>query len=323
MRPKTFLALCVLSALCVLTYWYVRVKSVPSPPVSRLLDFEEEALAAMMVLSPGGEELSFHREAGKWMVTDGRTGCIVPIDSLQAIVNQLAALDTRGIRIGTEGELLLLGLGEGEALRVRLYGPNRLQDDILIGRIDSVRQRAPLRFWGQGEVFTLPASLVGRLQRGVGHYCNGPLLELPAPEEVDSVHYRLLPDSVEAKIRATAGGWSWDDAPLSPEDSLRWRRYLAALGGIRPDEPAKDFDELQADRWAKRSLVFYFHAGDSAVLECFYRPGRRHPFVLRSSQRPYHFFQSDSFGLFAVLFGVPEELRGGGVTKGGPSFRVE
>ena len=323
MRPKTFLALCVLSSLCVLTYWYVRVKSVPSPPVSRLLDFAEEDLAAMMVLSPGGEELSFHREAGNWMVTDGRTGCIVPIDSLQSVITGLYALNTRGIRVCTEGELLRLGLGEGEALRVRLYSPNSLQDDILIGKTDSLRQRAPLRFWGQREVFTLPASLVERLQRGVGHYCNGPLLDLPAPEEVDSVHYRLLPDSVEAKIRATAGGWSWDDAPLSPKDSLRWQRYLAALGGIRPDEPAKDFDELQAGRWAKRSLVFYFHAGDSAVLECFYRPGRRYPFVLRSSQRPYHFFQSDSLGLFAALFGVPEGLRGGGVTKDGPSVRVE
>lgn len=323
MRPKTFLAVCVLCSLSLLAYWYVRVKLVPSPPVSRLLDFEEEDLAAIMVLSPGGEELSFHREDGSWMATDGHTGCVVPMDSLQAILAGLAALDTRDIRVCTEEELLQLGLGQGKALRVRLYSPNSLQDDILIGKTDSLRQQAPLRFWGQMEVFTIPTPLVEQLKRGVSHYCNGPFLDLPAPEELDSVHYRLFPDSIQEKIYATPGGWRRDNGLLSPEDSLRWQHYLAALARIQPGEPAKDFDELQAGRWARRSLVFYFHTGDSAALECFYLPGRQHPFVLRSSQRPYHFFQSDSFGLFTTLFGVPEELREAGAIKGGPSFRAE
>jgi hypothetical protein len=227
------------------------------------LDFEEEDLAAIMVLSPGGEELSFHREDGSWMATDGHTGCVVPMDSLQAILAGLAALDTRDIRVCTEEELLQLGLGQGKALRVRLYSPNSLQDDILIGKTDSLRQQAPLRFWGQMEVFTIPTPLVEQLKRGVSHYCNGPFLDLPAPEELDSVHYRLFPDSIQEKIYATPGGWRRDNGLLSPEDSLRWQHYLAALARIQPGEPAKDFDELQAGRWARRSLVFYARAAAS------------------------------------------------------------
>lgn len=309
MRPKTLLAVCVLCSLSLLAYWYVRVKSAPSPPVSRLLDFEEDALTAIMVLAPGAEELSFHREDGSWMATDGHTGCIVPIDSLQAIIAGLAALDTRDIRMGTEGEFIRLGLGEGEALRVRLYGPRGLQDDILIGKTDSTRQQAPLRFAGQEEVFSIPAPLVERLRRSVDYYCNGRLLDLPVPEEVDSMHYHLPRDSVPGKIYTTAQGWRFGEGRLSAEDSIQWRQYLDALSHIRPAELAREFDELQADRWTNRKLVFYFHAGDSAVVECFYLPGRRYPFVLRSSQRPYHFFKSDSAGLFSVLFSVPDSLQ--------------
>jgi len=247
-----------------------------------------------LVIRRAGESFSLKREPEGWIASKGPLN----LPAMQVQVNELlgalsGVVRTNAIVSQNPETWPQYGVDEAHGVRVRLYYRNELVEDFIVGKAGF------MRFGGEQEVYEIEGLSPEMIGRSFNTYRNHEILKLKANEQISAFEWQL-PDTL-LYFSKTDHRWFCNETVAL--DSLKVKRYLDGLRNVNALTFADDFDEVEAERYAFRTLKL---SGDNLetdyFIECYRDTLRKPPYIFRSSSQPEVFFEEDSTGLYRRLF---------------------
>lgn len=269
---------------------------------SVLIESDTAAVSSIVIQSPGEPEFSLVREAGKWILTDGRRNVSADPEPVRQLLAALIKVETRQVVAKDKNLWAVYGVDEAHATRVRLYEKGQLKEDFLLGNedLDATSQATIsfLRISGEIPVFAVDGFLMSHIGKTFNSYRNRLLLRMK--REMEMTVFRWESPDTTLVFERSPGGWTLGGTIL---DSMAVEDYLNAFRNISAEDFADDFDELEAEeKWHKKLVIKGKNMPGAFEITCFADALRKPPFVLVSSQNPKTFFSSDSTGLYGRIF---------------------
>ncbi|MBE2206704.1 MAG: DUF4340 domain-containing protein [Saprospiraceae bacterium] len=273
---------------------------------SVLIEADTSAVSSIVIKAPGEAEFSLVKEAGKWILTDGRRNISAEAEPVRQLLAALMKVETQQVVAKDKDLWTVYGVDDAHATRVKLYERGTLTQDFLLGNedLDAASQSTItfLRISDEKAVFVVDGFQMSHIGKTFNSYRNRLLLRMKREMEMNAFLWES-PDTTLAFERG-ANGWTLGGTVL---DSMAVEEYLNAFRNISADDFADDFDELEADdKLHKRLVIKGKNIPGVFEITCFSDAARKPPFVLVSSQNPKTFFSSDSTGLYGKIFPAVE-----------------
>lgn len=250
-----------------------------------------------IVLHRNGNVFSLKREQEGWIASKGA----MHLPAVQSVVDELlgalsGAILTHGMVAQNPEDWGKYGVGENQGVRVQLYQSKILQEDFVLGGVSDAATF--LRFSGQRSVYEVEAMPLDLIGRDYSAYRNPNLLELSEGEQITAFEWQF-PDTLYAFSRS-GNNWVCNNIAL---DSAKVAHYLGGLRHIASRTFADDFDEVEAGRFAFRTLSITSNRAEAPyTIECFRDTLSRPVYFFRSGSQAEVFFAEDSTGLYRRMF---------------------
>ncbi len=270
---------------------------------AELIEVDTSAVTSVTI-DPKGEAPSFNlqKEGEQWIATQGRLSVKADPRAISSLLQNLTAVKARQIVAKSEDKWEEYEVQDSAGTHIQVYTDGEPAGDFIIGRFDFNQQARSatsyIRPSGQKVVYAVDGLQLISLNQGFDSYRNKSLIRMKRDMELTAFEYQY-PDTTLV-FEKSAEGWKVGEQLL---DSMAVENYLNLLRNISGNEPADDFDELQASEYPRQELILRGNNIPGPFQVTVYRDTTREkPFIIRSNYNPDTYFLSDSTGLYQQLF---------------------
>jgi len=308
MKSGVFFALLVLGGTGYVLYWFFSGNP-PQPFSAPLLQVDTAKVTSLLIEQNNGTTaFSFLRQAEGWILSSEQTNSKAATAVVQTLLSAWNGAPTQAVVGKDRAAWKTFGVDAAQGVRVRLYQADQLLEDFVVGNADTDSQtqapRSYLRLSGATEVYAVQGEFAAFFHQDFSTLRNATLLQLEPTAVIIALELKLSDTTLQ--LQQTPTGWKMDTLRL---DSAAVHRYLQQLHQVRGTTFADDFDEVHGSKYRHQTLTIKVkNREEPFVLTCYRDSLRQPPFVLHSSQNPETFFESDSMGIYRVVFEKVKEL---------------
>lgn len=256
-----------------------------------LLTVDTSAVNTMLIIPPGGgpEEISFNREGGHWLVTQGFSTNRALDGPIREILQLFSHLESDHLLALKPTEWPGYGIDDARSSRVRLYHGQQILADLLIGneRTDVNGQRETyIRFPGKRAVFLVPVACHAVIDRPFNDFRDRLIYQFDY-QNIKSIQLEYPCDSIRYWERRDTAWYEADG-----KESIQLPEYPDRLFASNFED---GFIEPVTETEFYYRLVFRpSDETDSLEIMAWKLERNHNPYVIRCNQRPDAYFCGDS-----------------------------
>ncbi len=258
----------------------------------------DTTLLERIVLHTSYGVFSLDREPGGWIASKNTLHLPAEPHAVNELLGALSGgFHTTGIVSQQEETWGNYGVAKGQGVRVQLYRAKAPVEDFVLGKGASATTF--LRFAHQQSVYEMGGINLDIISRDFAAYRSPALLELKADEQITAFEWQIADTLL--RFSKSEKGWFCNDSIVL--DANKVAKYLGGLRQVSSHTFADDFDEVEAERYAFRTLAFTSNRTEEPyVVECFRDTLSRPVYFFRAGSQTEVFFAEDSTGLYRRLF---------------------
>lgn len=275
-----------------------QIQAFPMPVMEGPLDSVQTILVDF-ILGEEEQHLLFRQEGGRWLVSNGALSAPAENNAMQHLIEVLTQLQIDSLLSESERDQTRYRVTPAQAYRVQFRSDTRVLTTFLLSKpYQGAEKEEPgvfLRYQNAQEIFAVRAPSQWPLSFSFQQF-RAKFFAGVSGEEVDQIYW--CPGQDTLLLEAQDSLWLLDEKPLDWVDA-----YLLSLEKLEGGQFNDRFNPVASSHL--RHQFVEFHAdGIFPVLrvDCYYDSVQVPPFILHSSQQPDVFFQSDSAGLYQLLF---------------------
>jgi len=274
-----------------------QVQAFPIPVMDWPLD-SVQTIHLDFISAEEEQHLLFRREGNRWLVSNGALSAPAEITAMQQLIDLLEQLQLDSLLSESRREQDRYRVTPERAYRVQFRSDARVLTTFFLSQpYQGVEKEEPdvfLRYEKAKEIFAVREPPQWPLMLSFQQF-RAKFGGLTAGE-VDQVYWCRGQDTTLLQWQDTT--WLLGETQLDWMDS-----YLSNLEDLKGVGFDDRFNPVASGHLLSQFLEF--HAGGTFPLlrvDCYFDSVRVPPFILHSSQQPDVFFQSDSAGLYRLLF---------------------
>ena len=272
---------------------------------TELIEIDSTAVTAITI-DPKGEdspEFNLTREENGWIASRGNINTIATTAAINALLSNLQQIKTQRVAAKSPEKWPDYEVEEGQGIRIKVYKGEKLLEDFIVGRFSFNQQNRSatsfIRISDQNEVYAVDGFMAMTLGQGFDAYRNNTMLKLDP--QVAITEFLIEEKDTAYNFTQTNGQWLLNNE--IPLDSTKVSSYLTGLSNLSGAGFADDFDDLQASNLQfKRLTAKGNNLLEPIIINCYRDSTREKPFILQSSYNEEAYFESDSVGVYQLIF---------------------
>lgn len=284
--------------------YYLYHRQASQPLEADLIAVDTLQISRLKITSPESEQyVELQRQEAGWIASNGQVHQNALPAPVSAVLQNLLRVTTYDIASTSESEWNKYGLGESQAVRVELFAGKEQVKDFWVGP-GSVGEHPPdslayLRIEGEKEVYAVKGLQSAPFFEPFSTYRPKTIIQLLGGSRIDSFSY-VLADTIHT-ISRSGNSWFLNRAAIT--EPTRIDRFIANLREVSSGNFADDFDDHRAGVVKLPSLHLHLSRSEAPVLIDMYLDTlREHSYLLRSTQNPGTWFETDSGRLYQQFF---------------------